>query len=99
MSKKKGRDAYGKLVVSGWHLEVSCAEIDNSEIFPLKRVCVTGTDHKGSWFSETFNYIVKCEHCRHCENRNNEEPYCHHHAMVVTPDYFCADGEEGEWVP
>ena len=43
--------------------------------------------------------VVKCEHCQHCEHRNNEEPYCHHHAMVVSPDYFCADGEEGEWMP
>lgn len=42
---------------------------------------------------------VLCVNCRHCEHRNNEEPYCHHHAMVVTPDYFCADSEEGEWMP
>ena len=42
---------------------------------------------------------VLCVSCKHCEQRNNDEPYCHHHAMVVTPDYFCADGEEGEWVP
>ena len=43
--------------------------------------------------------VVRCEQCLHCEHRNNSEPYCHHHAMVVTPDYFCADGEEGEWIP
>lgn len=42
---------------------------------------------------------VLCANCKHCEHRNNDEPYCHHHAMVVTPDYFCADGEEGEWMP
>lgn len=42
---------------------------------------------------------VLCVNCKHCEHRNNDEPYCHHHAMVVTPDYFCADGEEGEWMP
>ena len=43
--------------------------------------------------------LLTCAFCKHCENRNNEEPYCHQHAMVVTPDYFCADGEEGEWMP
>ena len=43
--------------------------------------------------------VTRCENCRHCEHRNNDEPYCHNHAMVVTPDYFCADGEEGEWMP
>lgn len=43
--------------------------------------------------------IAKCEDCRHCEHRNNSEPYCHYHAMVVTPDYFCADGEKGKWMP
>lgn len=43
--------------------------------------------------------LVTCANCRHCEHRNNDEPYCHHHAMVVSPDYFCADGEEGEWMP
>lgn len=42
---------------------------------------------------------VLCGNCKHCEHRNNDEPYCHHHAMVVSPDYFCADGEEGEWMP
>lgn len=42
---------------------------------------------------------VLCVNCKHCEHRNNDDPYCHHHAMVVIPDYFCADGQEGEWMP
>ena len=53
-------------------------------------------------YEERFNQrpdIIFCTNCKNCEQRNNEEPFCHHHAMVVTPDYFCADGEEGEWVP
>lgn len=43
--------------------------------------------------------VVRCEDCVHCETRNNEEPYCHQHAMTVSGDYFCADGAEGRWTP
>lgn len=43
--------------------------------------------------------LTRCKDCRHCEQRNNEEPDCHQHGMIVTDMYFCADGEKGVWTP
>lgn len=43
--------------------------------------------------------LIRCGECENCEIRNNEEGYCHTHAMTVSDDYFCADGVKGEWMP
>lgn len=42
--------------------------------------------------------LIRCGECKHCEQKNNEEPYCHQHGMVTEDQYFCADGERGEFV-
>lgn len=43
--------------------------------------------------------LVRCGECKHCEERNNEEPYCQYHHMTTDDKYFCADGEKGEYTP
>ena len=43
--------------------------------------------------------LVRCPDCLHCEQRNNEEPFCHVHCMTVGSEYFCGDGEKGVWTP
>lgn len=43
--------------------------------------------------------ITRCGACAFCEIRNNDEPICHKHYMVVDNDYYCADGAKGEWMP
>lgn len=49
--KRKGRDALGRLIVDGWHLEVRDAEITGGEIPHIIRVGIDGFDHKGAWFT------------------------------------------------
>lgn len=49
--KRKGRDALGRLIVDGWHLEVRGAEITKGEIPHIIRVGIDGFDHKGAWFT------------------------------------------------
>lgn len=51
--KREGRDAYGRLIVNGWHLEVADAEFDPST-GELKYVRIFGCDHKGSLFGKEF---------------------------------------------
>lgn len=59
--KREGRDAYGRLIVNGWHLEVADAEFDPST-GELKYVLIHGCDHKGAWFGKEFppDYLKLC---------------------------------------
>ena len=62
------------------------------------RLFETLEDAVEAWNQRATN-TIRCEDCVHCETRNNEELYCHQHAMTVSGDYFCADGAEGRWTP
>lgn len=59
-TKRKGRDAYGRLIVGKWHLEVVTAELTEDGEH-LKRVNVQGYDHRGSWFCQTLESVTEFE--------------------------------------
>lgn len=52
LMKRKGRDAYGRLVTQGWHLEVGWAEFAEGNPDLIETVCVHGFDHRGGWFAQ-----------------------------------------------
>ena len=50
--KRRGRDAYGRLIVDEWHLEVQEAELTDEDFPHIIRVGITGLDHKGAFFTQ-----------------------------------------------
>lgn len=55
--KRNGRDAYGKLLVGKWHLEIEQAEIvDVGDIPCVIRAGVGGMDYRGSYFHHEMEF-------------------------------------------
>lgn len=60
---RNGRDSYERLLVNGWHLEVSSAEInvDNDNIPIVLSVDIYGCDYHGSCFNQTIKPSTQSE--------------------------------------